>query len=661
MQFIDSLTGYACGYGGFLIKTTDSGNQWIEKQVPDDGLIVDLFFLNEEIGWILYNGTDNLYRTTDGGDSWYFISNFQSRHASIIYFLDEQNGFAGGYTGGLGYMLKTTDGGFDWEDETEVNECSSIYFLNHDTGFVGSTNIIYKTNDGGNTWTTIGIDYAVFTPWDIFAYNQNNIYLIGYGTDIYGNNHFVYLNTSNGGTTWDTLSFKNSLTDIYFKSPSNGFICEDKILRTTNRGASWDTTNFSADEFCFVGNKSWSYYYNTVSFSENEWSSSTPQIKSVFTGFINDGFAIDSEKVFACGSNGSILRTLDGGKHWDKPYSSSANIWMNGITAKNGEIWSVGDNGKVVFSKDDGTTWTEKTIDDSYLSDITFLSDGTGFISCSLGSVGALFTSVDGGETWGLLEEFMDVTNLNKIKFSTGDLGWATGYPRAIFRTTDRGNSWENVVDSVYAPASIAVSGDTAWFSYGNKILRTTDAGNTWESFNVFEGGTGSTKTDIDFINSKIGYECTYDSRVLKTTNGGETWNEENYPKGVDNFALNFVNEEKGWVFGSPGIIIMRNPYFVSINNNSYMGSDKFILLQNYPNPFNPTTIIEFELPERTNVSLKIYDVLGKEIKSLIKNEIRNQGKYEVNFNGKDLASGVYIYRLRTDEFSISKKMLLLK
>ena len=97
--------------------------------------------------------------------------------------------------------------------------------------------------------------------------------------------------------------FKNSLTDIYFKSPSNGFICEDKILRTTNRGASWDTTNFSADEFCFVGNKSWSYYYNTVSFSENEWSSFTPQIKSVFTGFINNGFAIDSEKVSACGSN----------------------------------------------------------------------------------------------------------------------------------------------------------------------------------------------------------------------------------------------------------------------------------------------------------------------------------------------------------------------
>jgi hypothetical protein len=87
----------------------------------------------------------------------------------------------------------------------------------------------------------------------------------------------------------------------------------------------------------------------------------------------------------------------------------------------------------------------------------------------------------------------------------------------------------------------------------------------------------------------------------------------------------------------------------------------EYSLYNNYPNPFNPTTTIRFDIPERTNVELVVYDILGRRVKSLINNEIRNPGRYEVHFNAASLASGVYIYKLTTKKYSQARKMLLVK
>jgi hypothetical protein len=85
-----------------------------------------------------------------------------------------------------------------------------------------------------------------------------------------------------------------------------------------------------------------------------------------------------------------------------------------------------------------------------------------------------------------------------------------------------------------------------------------------------------------------------------------------------------------------------------------------FTLHQNYPNPFNPGTVINYTLPERSFVSLKVYDILGREVKSLI-SRIEEAGSYRINFDGSDLPSGVYIYSLETGGVKLSRKMLLMK
>jgi hypothetical protein len=98
----------------------------------------------------------------------------------------------------------------------------------------------------------------------------------------------------------------------------------------------------------------------------------------------------------------------------------------------------------------------------------------------------------------------------------------------------------------------------------------------------------------------------------------------------------------------------------VSVTERGNHNPSAFALAQNYPNPFNPSTRISFSIPYRTNVELKIYDVMGREVASLIKG-LKEAGEYTVNFNAKELSSGIYFYRLRAGSFNAVKKMILIR
>ena len=86
----------------------------------------------------------------------------------------------------------------------------------------------------------------------------------------------------------------------------------------------------------------------------------------------------------------------------------------------------------------------------------------------------------------------------------------------------------------------------------------------------------------------------------------------------------------------------------------------EFVLHQNYPNPFNPITSILYEVPHNGKVILKVYDALGSEVATLV-NEVKETGRYEVEFNAANLSSGIYFYRLESNNFSASKKLILMK
>jgi len=111
---------------------------------------------------------------------------------------------------------------------------------------------------------------------------------------------------------------------------------------------------------------------------------------------------------------------------------------------------------------------------------------------------------------------------------------------------------------------------------------------------------------------------------------------------------------------GGGGLYILENDFDpVGINNENAFPLS-FSLSHNYPNPFNPTTTINYQIPEQSFVTLKVYDVLGSEIETLVDQE-KPKGNYEVEFNATNLSSGVYFYRLRAGDFVETKKMVLMK
>ncbi len=115
------------------------------------------------------------------------------------------------------------------------------------------------------------------------------------------------------------------------------------------------------------------------------------------------------------------------------------------------------------------------------------------------------------------------------------------------------------------------------------------------------------------------------------------------------------------------GAVINDKSYgtIVSAKENPKTLRNTFSLYQNYPNPFNPTTRIKYSVPfvemhRYASVQLRVYDILGREIATLV-NEKKSPGEYEVQFNGTNLPSGVYFYRLQAGSFSDTKKLILLK
>ncbi len=123
--------------------------------------------------------------------------------------------------------------------------------------------------------------------------------------------------------------------------------------------------------------------------------------------------------------------------------------------------------------------------------------------------------------------------------------------------------------------------------------------------------------------------------------------------------ALGTVRNDMG-VFGGPHCTIIGSSIISIRNPGKNSVTDEYVLYQNYPNPFNPTTRIDFDIPKRGLVILKVFDINGREIKTLV-NEIKPPGTYEVCLNASKLPSGVYFYRMETDNFTDVKKMIFLK
>jgi hypothetical protein len=151
--------------------------------------------------------------------------------------------------------------------------------------------------------------------------------------------------------------------------------------------------------------------------------------------------------------------------------------------------------------------------------------------------------------------------------------------------------------------------------------------------------------------------------KILKTIDGGKNWISESSITSLALKSVYFIDENNGWVVGVNGTVLKMSDGSTHAEDNQPSNSvipDHFVLFQNYPNPFNPSTSMCFHLPQSSFVTLKIYNLLGQEIETII-NEQRFAGTHEINWTARGVPSGIYFYRLIAGEYVDTKKFILQK
>lgn len=419
---------------------------------------------------------------------------------------------------------------------------------------------------------------------------------------------FMMSGSSYSQNYWSIIPGPTSktLTNCFFINPSTGWISGDSgtIIHTTNSGNNWEIQNsgtFNNIESIFFLNErlGWALTYNVFPDS---------------TGF----------------QGTEILTTVNGGNNWNSSLFPDTNMFM-----------------KTVF----------------------FLDSLKGFMG---GISAAIVMTTNAGISWTYTDT--DTTLLFKlpvfnIKFFDNNLGYACGGFRDIagitWVTTNGGFNWKG---TVLAPEpffdltilnnqnTICAGGD---LEYGSSIASTTNMGNTWyyDTLGVFGLATG-----IDHRTpSEIWMAASYAGKFIYSADTGITWTPIETPGNTAVFDIDFADTSIGFACGVNGSILKYDKTSSPVINNSVVVSNSdFELLQNYPNPFNPKTIIRYSLFENKFITLKIFDVLGNEVASLV-NEKQKAGSYIVNFEGTNYPSGIYFYKITSDEYSVTKRMLLIK
>ncbi|MBS1515073.1 MAG: T9SS type A sorting domain-containing protein [Bacteroidetes bacterium] len=388
------------------------------------------------------------------------------------------------------------------------------------------------------------------------------------------------------------------------------------------------------------------------------------------TNTIGGVYMFDINKAIVVGFNGLVRTTTNGGANW-----MLTNIGVNSNLHKvcfvNSSIGTiVGEGGLLLNTSNGGAVWNVITLGtNANLNEVTFVKVGgetsnIGFITASNGD---MYKSTNGGVNWSLLNTGVNQI-LIEVNFVDLNTGYAVGYNGTVIKTTNGGNSWSvkntgfnNI--NYYGVSFIdentgIICGGSSSFTNGY-ILKTTDGGETWIA-KLANFSTSAIHIPV-YHNAMTISVVGNNGVIMRSYDAGNNWTIQSNQSGDFLYYVNFADINNGIAVGKNGCIVRTNSGgLVSVTQSSQAVPESFALYQNYPNPFNPSTKINFDIKNSTFASLKIFDMAGKEVQTLITQNLL-PGSYEITFNAGGINSGVYFYTLKTNEFTETKKMILVK
>ena len=367
---------------------------------------------------------------------------------------------------------------------------------------------------------------------------------------------------------------------------------------------------------------------------------------------------------------------------------------FNEFAISGNTLFGVEENTGVHISTNDGISWTLTSLNTSGL--IKIAAEGSNIFAgtANIQNNRGIYRSTNSGLNWIYILPVTEFFPVTAIAIAGSNIFAATG--RTIYHSTNNGANWTQTPVDFYVYA-FAINGNNIFAGVESiGVFRSTNNGASWAptSFNNRDVFSIKISGAYIFAGSETG--------IYLSTNNGLNWSQTGLDirRYVTSLAINSVNifagtetgvylskdngstwvqknhELSGFILDGPLLTISNNFIFASNKNSSSWKRllseiinikqlsqtipEGYELHQNYPNPFNPSTKINFSIPQKSFVTLKIYNLQGKEISVLLNQELTS-GPYEYTFNGESLSSGTYFYRLESENFSETKSMVLVK
>jgi len=337
------------------------------------------------------------------------------------------------------------------------------------------------------------------------------------------------------------------------------------------------------------------------------------------TGLTNTNvwsLAIAGSNIFA-GTAKGVFRSNNNGLTWESTDTKLANMGIESLHST-GILLFAGTSGNGVFrSSNNGTVWTSASsgITDNYIFTVT--SNGSTIYS---GTGMGVFSSTNNGITWAPLSNGV-YPIVRALIISNGNI--FAGGAGGIYRSIDNGSSWSEVNNGI--PETTIIVNFTEYYSNifacgWAGVWFSTDSGSTWSNISI--GLPFDWEVHSLVISETMIFAGVYHNGIWKR---------------------------------SLGEIVTSVP---SVNTNSI--PDEFFLGQNFPNPFNPRTNIVFSLARGINVTLTVFDVLGRKVQTLVDGQF-TAGTFNFNWDGSEWPSGTFFYHLQAGSFEMTRKMILQK
>lgn len=664
VKFINTFTGIAVGESGIILRTTNKGLDWNVVLKSTDRILHFVSIL-DSTSLITVGSSGVILKSTNSGLNWFSLFSGITNDLYTSIFLNSLTGYAAGYE----IVLKTTDGGYNWFQPSSSisHRVFGLHFINANTGWITGRYFIWPLHYYHILKTTnSGVNWLVQNSWLESSEGFPTIFFMNENTGWCSPN----FKTTNSGVNWFTETITGS--SVYFVNDTHGWKVSDTpgtIYRTTNSGINWLPIYCSIENIPDIHFVDSLFGCGVADFGQTIMSSnggnSWMTISEGFYNNIKRLSAVDSNYLWAACSVGIILRSTNSGLNWSEHYVGSSSEINDLYFVNHSTGFAVNWEGNVLKSSNGGINWF--VIDSSgYIPrSVYFINQYTGWV----GDLSSISKTTNGGINW-VHTGISGISWINGICFINENTGWLTGYH--IVKTTNGGNYWitQLVSGGYFFEEPFFINENTGWVLKPSGdptyLYKTTNGGNNWTEIFYFN----SLLFDIYFADSLKGmvvgrnrfYQGT--DKILITSNGGYNWY---YLPAVSTehgwSCMEFVSSEKGWIGGNGGAILKTTNFGgapLSIQSDPKIKRLEYFLHHNYPNPFNPITSIKFDLPKNGFVTLKVFDILGREITTLVEGNIK-AGTHHVNWDGHDYPSGVYFYRMVAGDFANTKKMLLLK